>query len=315
MHSSPFDGERAVNARAGAQVRSPTIDQARVRCIDGQQRSRRLDRNGRPRQSIEVVGLEHAARRPTRASIGRSRRTCRRRSASCSSTTAPSTPSRAGAAVYGSWRLAILPQDEPYLPAGFATVGAGAHPLVRGLGKAWWSLTGRAHRSLPVHGVSEAAFAPLDARRCAAHRPRVRAHTAVLSRRVRRAVPADRRAAGDCGRGRRVGCGEPRRRRRRRAGANLARRRSPAPQVSPAGAAPAHAAARRSRRRARGFSSSATATTSRRCSASATARSACCRYPRTHVAGRQLAHAARHHGGSHRHAAAWRGRSGCSRAT
>ena len=49
-----------------------------------------------------------------------------------------------GAAVYGSWRLAILPQDEPYLPAGFATVGAGAHPLVRGLGKAWWSLTGNA---------------------------------------------------------------------------------------------------------------------------------------------------------------------------
>ena len=28
------------------------------------------------------------------------------------------------------------------LPAGFATVGAGAHPLVRGLGKAWWRLTG-----------------------------------------------------------------------------------------------------------------------------------------------------------------------------
>ena len=48
-----------------------------------------------------------------------------------------------GAAVYGSWRLAVLPQDEPHLPAGFATVGAGAHPLVRGLGKAWWSLTGR----------------------------------------------------------------------------------------------------------------------------------------------------------------------------
>jgi hypothetical protein len=48
-----------------------------------------------------------------------------------------------GAGVYGSWRLAILPQDEPHLPAGFATVGAGAHPLARGLGKAWWSLTGR----------------------------------------------------------------------------------------------------------------------------------------------------------------------------
>jgi hypothetical protein len=47
-----------------------------------------------------------------------------------------------GARVYGSWRLAILPQDEAHLPAGFATVGAGAHPIVRGLGKAWWSLTG-----------------------------------------------------------------------------------------------------------------------------------------------------------------------------
>jgi hypothetical protein len=48
----------------------------------------------------------------------------------------------AGASVYGSWRLAILPADEPHLPAGFATVGAGAHPIVRGLGKAWWSLLG-----------------------------------------------------------------------------------------------------------------------------------------------------------------------------
>jgi len=49
----------------------------------------------------------------------------------------------AGAATYGSWRLALLPGDDAHLPAGFATVGAGAHPLVRGLGKAWWSLTGR----------------------------------------------------------------------------------------------------------------------------------------------------------------------------
>jgi hypothetical protein len=47
------------------------------------------------------------------------------------------------ALVYKSWRLAILPEDEPHLPAGFATVGAGAHPLVRGIGKAWWSLRGR----------------------------------------------------------------------------------------------------------------------------------------------------------------------------
>jgi hypothetical protein len=47
-----------------------------------------------------------------------------------------------GAHAYSSWRLAILPEDEAHLPAGFATVGAGAHPIVRGLGKAWWHLTG-----------------------------------------------------------------------------------------------------------------------------------------------------------------------------
>jgi hypothetical protein len=49
----------------------------------------------------------------------------------------------AGATEYCSWRLAVLPEDEPFLPAGFATVGAGAHPLIRGIGKAWWSVTGR----------------------------------------------------------------------------------------------------------------------------------------------------------------------------
>ena len=47
-----------------------------------------------------------------------------------------------GARVYNSWRLAILPEDEAHLPAGFSTVGAGPHPILRGLGKAWWSLTG-----------------------------------------------------------------------------------------------------------------------------------------------------------------------------
>lgn len=48
-----------------------------------------------------------------------------------------------GAVVYSSWRFAILPEDQRHLPAGFATVGAGAHPVVRGLGKLWWSVTGR----------------------------------------------------------------------------------------------------------------------------------------------------------------------------
>jgi hypothetical protein len=49
----------------------------------------------------------------------------------------------AEATVYKSWRLLVLAEDEPYLPAGFATVGAGAHPLIRGLGKAWWNLLGQ----------------------------------------------------------------------------------------------------------------------------------------------------------------------------
>ena len=48
----------------------------------------------------------------------------------------------AGASVYSSWRFAVLPGDEAYLPAGFATVGAGAHPVFRGLGKLWWRATG-----------------------------------------------------------------------------------------------------------------------------------------------------------------------------
>ncbi|MEQ9562346.1 MAG: hypothetical protein RLN69_07490, partial [Woeseiaceae bacterium] len=47
------------------------------------------------------------------------------------------------ASVYKSWRLQVLPQDIEHLPAGFATVGAGPHPLVRAAGKAWWMATGR----------------------------------------------------------------------------------------------------------------------------------------------------------------------------
>jgi hypothetical protein len=47
------------------------------------------------------------------------------------------------ASVYCSWRLAVLPEDEAFIPEGFATAGGGAHPLIRGLGRAWWSLTGR----------------------------------------------------------------------------------------------------------------------------------------------------------------------------
>jgi len=47
------------------------------------------------------------------------------------------------AEIYKSWRLAVLAEDERHLPAGFSTVGAGTHPLIRGIGKAWWTLTGR----------------------------------------------------------------------------------------------------------------------------------------------------------------------------
>jgi hypothetical protein len=49
----------------------------------------------------------------------------------------------ADARVYDSWRLALMPDDRAQLPAGFSTAGAGAHPLIRGLGKAWWNLRGR----------------------------------------------------------------------------------------------------------------------------------------------------------------------------
>jgi hypothetical protein len=48
-----------------------------------------------------------------------------------------------GAREHISWRLVILPEDEPHLPKGFAVVGAGANPLVRGAGKLLWQLGGR----------------------------------------------------------------------------------------------------------------------------------------------------------------------------
>jgi hypothetical protein len=48
----------------------------------------------------------------------------------------------ADAAIHKSWRLLVLPEDEPYLPKGFSTVGAATHPILRGVGKAWWNLRG-----------------------------------------------------------------------------------------------------------------------------------------------------------------------------
>jgi hypothetical protein len=44
--------------------------------------------------------------------------------------------------VYRSWRLHLEPEDIAHLPAGFTTVGSIRHPLARGLGRAWWKLTG-----------------------------------------------------------------------------------------------------------------------------------------------------------------------------
>lgn len=47
------------------------------------------------------------------------------------------------ARTYKSWRLAVLPEDEAFIPKGFAVVGGGAHPIMRGIGAAWWRLTGQ----------------------------------------------------------------------------------------------------------------------------------------------------------------------------
>ena len=47
------------------------------------------------------------------------------------------------AETYSSWRLTVLPEDEPFIPEGFTTVGAGTHPFVRGIGKLWWSMKGK----------------------------------------------------------------------------------------------------------------------------------------------------------------------------
>ena len=48
----------------------------------------------------------------------------------------------AGATEHCSWRIAILPEDLAALPAGFATAGGGAHPMIRRAGRLWWKLRG-----------------------------------------------------------------------------------------------------------------------------------------------------------------------------
>ncbi|MGE4658379.1 MAG: hypothetical protein AAEI08_05535, partial [Gammaproteobacteria bacterium] len=45
--------------------------------------------------------------------------------------------------VHKSWRFLILPEDEQHLPKGFSTVCAATHPIIRGIGKAWWNLRGQ----------------------------------------------------------------------------------------------------------------------------------------------------------------------------
>ena len=47
------------------------------------------------------------------------------------------------AVVHKFWRLPVLPEDEAHLPAGFTAIGAGPHPIFRGIGKIWWNLSGR----------------------------------------------------------------------------------------------------------------------------------------------------------------------------
>ena len=47
------------------------------------------------------------------------------------------------AEIYRSWRLHLEPEDEEHLPRGFTTVGSATHPALRGLGRAWWKMTGQ----------------------------------------------------------------------------------------------------------------------------------------------------------------------------
>ena len=220
----------------------------------------------------------------------------------------------AGRGVYGSWRLAILPQDEAHLPAGFATVGAGAHPIVRGLGKAWWTPD---RASAPIAIASWCFRSSIRAVRRAPMRgtstSSTSAYRSTFASALRRAVPADRRAAGDRGRRERVGRGESRRRRRRRASANVARRCAAAPQVSRAVAAPADAAARLGAERA--VSRRQRQRRRRADAGRALRRAARARLSAHDAARRQLA---RRRSASRRISSTcccWRARSDCSRAT
>jgi hypothetical protein len=48
-----------------------------------------------------------------------------------------------GAKVYRSWRLHLEPEDLSHLPQGFTTAGSVKHPVIRSIGRAWWTLGGK----------------------------------------------------------------------------------------------------------------------------------------------------------------------------
>ena len=238
-----------------------------------------------------------------RACTGRSRRTCRRRSASYSSTNAPSTPYRPARAVYGSWRLAVSSRRTRHTcrPGLRRSVPARTRSM-RGLGKAWWSLTGertdryrfmvfpkqhsrRSTRADARHIDLEYERIPrLLSRRCTA------SCSAIAVRPEIAAAAAEWAAANlDA-------------RRRRRASAHLARRRPPAPQISPAVVAPARRGCSMPPRSARFLvvsdSDDVAPMLAQRYGDAPHAA-----YPARDAARRKLACAGRHQGGPHRHAA------------
>ena len=109
-----------------------------------------------------------------------------------------------GATVYKSWRLVVLPEDEQHLPNGFATVGAGAHPLVRAVGKAWWNLRGRPddrYRFMLFPKQHSKRSTRADARHIDLEYERI---PSVFSRPLWPTVPEGRRAPRDRGARRRV---------------------------------------------------------------------------------------------------------------
>ena len=187
-------------------------------------------RDGWARQPTEVVGLGDAPRRRVARLLGQdTEHACGIPELFRNDCFVGEVP--AGAAVYASWRLAVLPEDEAHLPVGFATVGAGAHPLVRGLGKAWWNLTGRRTDRYRYMLFPKSHSRRSSRPRRPSHRPRIRPHTAGDSRCLRAAIrtdPVNPEIAGRVASGR---ASILRRRRDWRASTYLARRRAALPEI------------------------------------------------------------------------------------